>query len=114
MNRMPKARAAWGRPGFKTALLDELGQLRADELPLQAGLASGSHALENPRQCMVIAVEETAESIRAKVGIFYSSVMPGCACAGDPTVEDERNEYCMVQVIIDKATADTTIKLVNE
>lgn len=114
MTRMQTALAAWGGPDFEDELKTAIGQLDAADLPLQAGLAAGSHALEMPLDIMLIHASETAGVIEAKVGIFYRSLMPGCACAGDPTVEDEQNEYCTVLARIDKQTAETTFKLLDE
>jgi hypothetical protein len=38
---------------------------------------------------------------------------PGCACAGDPTVESEQTEQCIVLVRIDKQTAEATFILLD-
>jgi hypothetical protein len=38
----------------------------------------------------------------------------GCSCADDPTPDSKNNEYCVVQLDIDKTTAETTIDLVTE
>lgn len=105
---------AWGRSGFDAALVQSLEQLEVGTLPLQKGLHSGSYALNAPLQFMILNTSDNVRNIEAKVGIFYRSSMPGCACAGDPTVEDEQNEYCTVQVLIDKKTGEATISLVAD
>ena len=113
MPQLPAASASWGHPDFQDVLKSELAQL-GKQFPLQRGLTAGSYALEEPLDVMVISSTETNESIEAKVGIFYQSLTPGCACAGDPTVESEQNEYITVLVSIDKQTAETTFRLVEE
>ena len=114
MIRLQKALSMWGRPEFEEVLKESLRQLDSRELPLQAGLSAGSYALDKPLDVMMIRATEEKDSIDTKIGIFYRSLMPGCACAGDPTVEDEENEYCVVIVSIDKQTAATRFELVKE
>jgi len=105
--------AAWGQPEFEGVLQEAMAGL-GHELPLQAGLVSGSYALEEPLDVMVLSTTETPECIEARVGIFYPSLTPGCACAGDPTVESEQNEYIIVLVSIHKKTAEATVQLLEE
>ena len=104
---------AWGRPDFEEVLKKALVET-GSELPLQAGLAAGSYALDDPLDVMVISTSEKKDRIEAKVGVFYKSLMPGCACAGDPTVEDEQNEHITVRVSIDRQTAEVTFQLLEE
>lgn len=114
MIRLQKALSMWGRPEFEEVLKESLRQLDSKELPLQDGLSAGSYALDKPLDVMMIGATEKKDSIEIKIGIFYRSLMPGCACAGDPTVEGEENEYCVVMVSIDKHTAATRFELVME
>ena len=114
MIRLPQVLFAWGHPGFETALKLAIQNLDSETLPLQAGLTAGSYALDKPLDAMVIQSSETERFIEVKTGIFYKSLMPGCACAGDPTVEDMQNEHITVQVSIDKLTAEATFRLLDE
>jgi len=114
MIRLTKALNAWGTPEFEGALKQEIEQLDAAQLPLQQGLTTGSYALDGRHKAMVIGVSEEAGFIRVKAGIFYSGIIAGCACADDPTPVNEESEYCVVQLDIDKHTAETTIALLAE
>lgn len=114
MIRLVQSLAAWGSPGFKTVLKQELGQLGNSELPLQQGLSSGSVALDDNVEAMIISVSETATAIHAKAGIFYQSIIAGCSCSDDPTPTDICNEHCEVLIKINKSTADTTVLLITE
>lgn len=115
MIRLPKALAAWGTPAFNAALKHELEHLPADALPLQAGLSASSYVLDNKTvTAMVIDAREHAGRVRAKVGIFYSGILGGCACADDPTPVNENSEYCVVQLDIDPSTAEAVATLLNE
>ena len=111
MIRLIQSLAAWGSSDFKTVLKQELGQLGNSELPLQQGLSSGSVALDDNVEAMIIAVSETDTAIHAKAGIFYQSIIAGCSCSDDPTPTDICNEHCEAMVKIDKSTANTTVTL---
>lgn len=114
MIRLDKALRAWGTPGFEVILKQEIVQLGTDHLPLQQGLSTGNYVTADPITVAINSVAETGNVIRVKAGIFYKSVISGCSCEGDPTPTSENNEYCEVQLDIDKATAATSVALVME
>ena len=105
---------AWGSPAFDSILKREIVQLGAGQLPLQQGLSTSSHALDDKLDVMLISVSEDAGFLRVKAGIFYSGIIAGCSCADDPTPIDEHSEYCVVRIDIDKVTAETTVTLLAE
>jgi len=114
MIRLPKTLNAWNTPRFETILKQEIEQLDAASLPLQQGLSVSSYVTDRPFQVMLVSVKEDADQIRIRAGIFYTGVIAGCSCADDPTPVDELNEYCMVQLCIDRITAETTVALLDE
>lgn len=114
MTRLTNALNAWGVPDFESVLKKEIEQLGAEHLPLQQGLSTGSYALDNKLQAMIISVSEDAGFIRAKAGIFYAGILTGCSCADDPTPVNEESEYCVVRLDISKSTAETTVALVAD
>ena len=93
------------------AFREELAELGAAQLPLQQGLTSASHALDSRIQVMILGTEADADRIRVRAGIFYSGVIAGCNCADDPSPVGEQNEYCEVQIDLDRATARAAITL---
>jgi hypothetical protein len=105
---------AWGTPDFENILKAEIAQLGAEQLPLQQGLSTSSYALDDKLNVRIIGVSEEASFIRAKVGIFYTGIIAGCSCADDPTPVEEQTEYCVVQLEINKTTAETTVALLAE
>lgn len=113
MFSLDKALGAWGTPDFEGVLKQELVQ-RAAQLPLQRGLAIGNHVVEAPITVMINRIADLGEVVRVRAGIFYQSLVLGCSCADDPTPASENNEYCEVQLDIDKATAATAVTLVSE
>lgn len=114
MPRLSKSLNAWGTPDFAGILKEEIEQLDAAQLPLQQGLSTGSHVLDNKPGAMIIGISDDAEFIHVHAGIFYSSILAGCSCADDPTPVSENSEYCEVGFDIDKKTAETTVILLVE
>ena len=114
MIRLTKSLNAWGTPDFESILKAEIEQLGAEQLPLQQGLSASSYALDDKLDARIISLAEEAGLIRAKVGIFYAGLTPGCSCADDPTPVEEQVEYCVVQLDIDKKTAETMVALLAE
>jgi hypothetical protein len=112
MIRLDKSLRAWGSADFETILKREVEELGADHLPLQQGLSLSSHVAESPITMMIHRVAETENAIRIKAGIFYQGIIAGCSCADDPTPTNENNEYCEVQLVINKTTAATEVALV--
>jgi len=109
--RLDKALKAWGTPDFADVLKQELVQLGADQLPLQQGLSTGNYVADEPITVVVNRIAESGDVIRVTAGIFFKGVIGGCSCTDDPTPASDINEYCEVQLDIDKATATTTVAL---
>jgi len=110
---LSKVLPAWGSPEFDSLLKQEIAHLDMARLPLQQGLSSGGHVIEDGMDVMIIRVSKSENCISAKVGIFYRSVIAGCSCADDPTPVDENSEYCEVLVEIDRGTGEATVSLVT-
>jgi hypothetical protein len=108
-----QALLAWGTPDFEAALKHEIASNK-DQLPLQQGLSTGNYVTADPISVTIIGVAEQAAVIRVRAGIFFRSVISGCSCENDPTPISEINEYCVVQLDIDKATAATAVTLIPE
>jgi len=114
MIRLPAALAAWGGPDFKTALKRELESLAPGALPLQQAVSMTSYALDERITAIVLSAEAEPGFIRAKVGVFFSGLVPGCSCADDPTPVEPQNEYCELRLDIDRETAAATVTVLDE
>jgi hypothetical protein len=114
MIKLDKSLRAWGTSGFESMLKQEVGLLGANQLPLQQALSNSSSVSDGPVTVVIINVAEKENVIRVKAGIFYRGVISGCSCADDPTPDNDINEYCEVQLDIDKFTAETRVELVAE
>lgn len=113
MIKLEQALRAWGTPEFEAAFKQEIVH-SADQLPLQQGLTTGNYVAADPITVAIISVAELGNIIRVRAGIFYTSVIGGCSCADDPTPISKNNEYCEVEMDVDKVTAATSIALVPE
>lgn len=102
---------AWGTPGFRDALKREIECMDADQLPLQAGLTTGSYADAEGLRAMILGVDEGEAVVRVRAGLFYYGVIAGCNCADDPTPVDRHSEYCEVQLDIDMVTGSAQVAL---
>ena len=112
--RLNRSLRAWGTPEFEGVLKEEIEQIDAGQLPLQQGLSASSYALGNKLTAMLLSVSDGEGFIRVKAGIFYKGIIAGCSCADDPTPVGENNEYCEVQLDIDKTTANTAVALLSD
>lgn len=110
---LDKSIRAWGTPDFADVLKQQLSQLDIDQLPLQQGMSVGSHVIDAPVTVVNIRAAEMKDVIRVQAGIFFQTVIAGCSCADDPTPINENNEYCEVQLDIDKLTALAIVKLLD-
>ncbi len=114
MLRLAETLNAWGSSIFGEVFKQEVEKLDGQYLPLQQGLTTTSHVSERPIQVMILGVAEESAYIRVRAGIFYTGVIAGCNCADDPSPIDEQNEYCVVQIDIDRTTAESTVSLVKD
>ena len=114
MIQFDRTLAAWDTSDFKEAVKQDIEKLTVVELPLQQGLTTGSHALDDDIQAMILNVQETESAIRVKAGIFYKGIIAGCSCSDDPTPIDECNEHCEIMVDIDKSSGQATITLLPD
>ncbi len=113
MTNLTRSLQAFGTPDFETTLKQELAGLGPDALRLQQGLMVGSVSLGRDIEVMLLRVREEPGRLAVRAGIFFTSVLGGCACADDPTPEEESNEYCELELEIDRSTGETRIAIVQ-
>lgn len=114
MIRLTQSLKAWGTPNFEGVLKSELEKINADLLPLQQGLSGTNHVTDSPHTATIMNVADDDNIIRVKAGIFYCGMIIGCSCADDPTPNSEQTEYCEVQFLINKKTAEASVVLLRE
>jgi len=111
MIRLSDSLRAWNTPAFDAVLKREL-ECAAAELPLQQAVTATSVALDDKVSVMVLGSEEAGGAIRVRVGVFFAGIVGGCNCADDPTPVEPQNEYCELQILIDRATGEAVASIV--
>lgn len=114
MIQLDKSLRAYGTENFREIFKQEMLQLDTTLLPLQQGLSIGNYVSNTPITLAIHSVIELESCIRVKAGIFYQGIIGGCSCTDDPTPVSDINEYCEVQLDIDRASAITTVKLLAD
>ena len=114
MIRLERTVAAWQTTDFEEVFRREVGQLGMEYLPLQQALTQGSYASDRQLKVLVISTSARQDTILVKAGIFFTGIVPGCACSDDPAPDNEYTEYCEVLFTIDQQTAVATIRLLPE
>ncbi len=110
VNDLRRSVAAFGTPDFAAALRADLAALGPDALGLQQALTAGSTALSDDIDVMLLRHSETFDGLHVRIGVFFTSVLGGCACADDPTPEDTHSEYCEIDITIDRRTGMARIQ----
>lgn len=94
---------SWGTTVFENCLIDEIMALKTGVLPLQQCLRQGDMAAEQANKVSVLSCDETDESIRVKLAVFFTEIISGCSCGDEPAMLDGYGE---VVLIIDKQSSD--------
>lgn len=110
MPHLTHSLASFGTPEFESTLKEELAALGPDELGLQRALATGSTAQADGIGIMILRHHETSQTIQVRAGVFFTSVLGGCACADDPTPENANAEYCEIDIHIDRRTGEAWLQ----
>ena len=113
MIELSAAIKTWGSTLFKETLKREIEQLDPSLLPLQQGLTQGNHVASNKHSAMILNIKEEDGHIRAKVGIFFTSLIAGCNCADDPSPGNELSEYCELMFDINTNTMNAQVNLLD-
>ena len=114
MIRLADSLGAWGSSRFDETFNIEVGRLDSMQLPLQQGLTQSSYVSESNFTVVILNACDTVNNIYVKAGIFFAGVNAGSCCADDPTPLNEQTEYCEIQFVINKSTAEATIKLLQD
>jgi len=87
--------------GLARRLADAFRKLPTGVLPLQHGCDQGGLIDDHDISASVLRIEQTADHITARVGVFFIEIVGGCNCNDDPL---EANAYCVIEARIDRAT----------
>lgn len=106
------ATRAWGTSDFPFDFKQELAQ-NVKQLPLHQALIQGNQVANEPVTVMINSVTENNGLIQISAGIFFKGLLVGCSCSDDPGGPSETNEYCEVQVELDRETSAAKLLLVR-
>ncbi len=107
---LTKTLQAWTRDDFTAVFKRELRAVGADVLGLHRAMARGSYVSETPFDVVVLHRDSDDRLLRIKAGIFFFSVNAGSCCADDPTPLCEENEYCELEVLIERDSGEATVR----
>ncbi|MFP4462738.1 MAG: hypothetical protein ACLFO0_02670 [Guyparkeria sp.] len=91
----------------------EISALSPDELPLEQGMSRGSVVTGDALSAMVIRSRIGPDRIRIHAGLFFTSVVAGCACTNDPSPMIDEPEYVEVEFEIDRRDGAATVRLLD-
>ena len=111
MITLSKSLASWNSEAFQGVIKKEIEALPHEALPLQKALAQSSYVSETPFLVSVMSVADNDTHISVKLGVFYTGIIAGCNCSDDPSPVDEINEYCELQLEINKSNGETQVML---
>lgn len=114
MLQLSQSLAAWQTDQFDDIFKDEVACLDIEQLPLQQALTQGSYASKRDIKVTINTMSETQGTLQVRAGIFYSGILPGCACSDDVAPESVYPEYCSVLIVIDKVTAEARVELLAD
>jgi len=102
--------ADYNTPVFRDGLKTQLKKLPPGSLPLDKGLTQGGYVDDNNIDVMILNETDDAQSIRVKLGVFYTEIVINCGCGDDPM---PINAYCEMQMILNKQTAEAEFKVIE-
>lgn len=114
MLQFSQSLAAWQTDRFTDAFKDEVARLDIEQLPLQQALIQGSYASKRHIKVTINTVTESGKTLQVRAGIFYTGILPGCACSDDVAPENEYPEYCNVLISIHRETAEAHVELLDD
>lgn len=109
---LPKTLAAWPDGELVTILNEELAAADPAWLAPERLLARGSHVVSRPR-FIILGSQADDKRVTLHLGVFFQSVIAGCACADDPTPEDRIEEYGELRLTLDRHDAHAEIEPVD-
>lgn len=105
---MPRSLQAWGSDNFHDTFKAEMEGFRQDVLPLRQTVGEGNSVYDGDLGVVVNGVDDDAESITVKAGVFFAEIVSCCSCGeGDPIEE----AYCELLVNIDKQSGEASFEV---
>jgi hypothetical protein len=113
MIKLEKTLLAYNSSDFNKVAKEEISNIDPALLPLQQGLSLSSYVGKTPFTIVILNSLDKTLSLNIKAGVFYTGIIAGCSCSDDPSPVDEQNEYCELQLVINKNTYETDVHLLE-
>ncbi len=107
---LPQTLAAWPDGDLLSALNSELADADPGWLALERLMRHGNHVVGRPR-FMILGSQADDKRLTLRLGVFFQSLVAGCACADDPTPEEPIEEYGEVWLHIDRDDAAARLEI---
>lgn len=101
----------WGTPLFELAIKDALENLPTGTLPLHQATSQGGIVDDSDISASILGSEEYDDVIRVRVSVFFTELVAGCNC-NDPPME--ANGHCLLELLIEKTSAETCFLVVPD
>ncbi|HQR03004.1 MAG: hypothetical protein JSR19_00930 [Proteobacteria bacterium] len=83
----------WPGPEFAPAFKEAIESLGSGaDNPLLTALGGGFYPADTPLTVSLLEVEEQAELLVIRVGVFYEVLLAGCACGDEPQAQSRYDE----------------------
>jgi hypothetical protein len=109
--QLTQALKHWGSTDFEQTLKAELENLPADTLPLQQATSQGGIVDDSNISASVLSSEASDKEIRIRTGVFFTEIVAGCNCSDPPL---ETNGYCLLEIVIDRTSAEASVALIPD
>lgn len=108
---MPRSLQAWGSENFQDTFKAEMEEFRQDVLPLRQTVGEGNTVYDGDLGVVVNGVDDDAEAIKVKAGVFFAEIVSCCSCGeGDPIEE----AYCEMAVSINKESGEVHFEVLAD
>ena len=101
----------WGSTEFEQALKSELENLPTGTLPLHQATSQGGIVDDSNISACILSSEASDDEVKIRAGIFFTEIVAGCNC-NDPPMEI--NAYCVLEIAIYTADANTRVTIIPE
>lgn len=94
--KLQKSLAAWGTEAFAATFKAELEAIPPADLGLQQA-ANWPLQCDAPVEVSLLTAEADASAVHARVGVFFTETIAGCACGDAPMQRQSYADLAIVQ-----------------
>ncbi|MDZ7804096.1 hypothetical protein [Thiohalophilus sp.] len=80
-------------------------------LPLDQGTSEGGYSDASGLQVTVLGIDQDAQVLHARIGVFFTEVVANCSCGDEPV---HKPAYCEMMLVIDRLTGAATATVLGD